>query len=297
MKAPMKNFVAAALLMLWTTRPLLADQEDPCANYGRVLAYSRTSDAATATLILHEPKTGAEIQMKVPRNFVAIYGNLTDGPQCQLAFELMWPQMTAGGLEKEDQKRTRDRMMGDFPVVRSLTIDVVVQRKPSAHWFVPNEYCFRRGNSRELKDRPYELRALDDGFGWGSHRQSDGSYRNMKELLPYPLNEANHFYFLSEDTSQMISIWCSKGAPRCQLQDNFAGFLTTTFFNAEDLADWKRYRDAVRQFLTAQTVRLTPPKAPIETGFHSDRKAPFAVCMRELGAIVGADTLREMGVD
>jgi hypothetical protein len=108
----MKQFVAAAFLILWTTRPLLADQDDPCANYGRALAYSRTSDAAIATLILREPLTGAEIEMKVPRNFVGIYGNLTDGPQCQLAFELMWPQMTAGGLAKDDQKLARDRMMG-----------------------------------------------------------------------------------------------------------------------------------------------------------------------------------------
>jgi len=292
----MKKFVAAAFLILWTTRPLVA-QDDPYANYGRALAYSQTADAEIATLILREPKTGAEIEIKVPRNFVAIYGNLTDGPQCKLAFELMWPQMTAGGLAKDVQKWVRDRMMGDVQVSRSLTIDVMVEREPWAHWFFPSEYCYRRGKSRELGDHPYELRALDDGHPWPARRQSNGSYRNMKELLPYPLNEANHFYFLGEETSQMVSISCSKGALRCQLHDNFRGFLTTTFFNAEDIANWKTYRDTVRKFLGAHTVRFTPPETPVETGFHSGRKAPFGVCMRELGTIVGADTLRQMGVD
>jgi hypothetical protein len=293
----MKNFVVAVFLVLWTAQPLLADQDDPCANYSRVLAYSRTSDAAMATLILHEPKTGAEIEMKVPRNFVGIYGNLTDGPQCQLAFELMWPQMTAGGLANNDQKWARDRMMGDAPVSRPLTIDVMVERQAWAHWFFPSEYCHQRVNSRELGDRPYELRALDDGFPWASRRQSDGSYRNMKELVPYPLNEANHFYFLSEDRSEMVSISCYKGVLRCEMRGGFAGFLTTTFFNAEDIANWRTYRDTVRQFLAAHTVRLIPPKTPVATGFHTDRKAPFGVCMRELGTFVGADTLRQMGVD
>lgn len=292
----MKNFVAATLFILSTTRPLFAAQDDPCANYGRALAYSRTADASIATLVLLEPKTGAEIEIELPRNFVGIYGNLTDGPQCQLAFELMWPQMTAGGLAQDDQKRVRDRMMGDAPAWRTLTIDVIVKREPWANWFVPSEYCYRRRNSRELTDRPYELRALDDGFPWGSHRQSDGSYRTMKELLPYPLNEANHFYLLAENTSEMISISCSKGAPRCELHDNFAGFGTITFFNADDIANWRTYRDTVRQFLAAHTVRRTPPKTPVETGVHSDRNAPFGVCMRELGPIVGPDTLQQMGV-
>jgi hypothetical protein len=293
----MKNFVAATLIILWTTGSLCADQDDPCVNYGRALAYSRTSDAAIATLALREPKTGAEIEIKLPRNFTGVYGNLTDGPQCQLAFELMWPQMTAGGLAQDDQKRVRDRTMGDAPVWRSLTIDVNVERRPWAHWFVPNAYCYERERGTELTDRPFGLRAFDDGHTWGAHRQSDGSYRNMKELLPYPLNEANQFYLLAEDASEMIRISCSKGAPRCELHDHFEGFLTTTFFNAEEIANWKTYRDAVRQFLAAHTVRITPPKTPVETGFHSDRQAPFGVCMRELKPIVGADTLRRMGLD
>jgi hypothetical protein len=261
------------------------------------LAYSRTADAEIATLILREPKTGAEIEIKVPRNFVGIYGNLTDGSQCKLAFELMWPQMTAGGLAKDDQKWARDRMMGDVQVPRSLTIDVEVERKPWAHWSFPSDYCYRRRKSRELEDHPYELRALDDSRPWPAHRQSNGSYRNMKELLPYPLNEANHFYFLVEEQNQMVSIFCSKGARRCQLHDNFRGFLTTTFFNAEDIANWKTYRDAARKFLASHTVRFTQPETPVETGFHSDRNTPFGVCMRELGTIVGADTLRQMGLD
>src|SRR4051812_22173134 len=92
--APLKKFVAAILLVLGTTGSSLAD-EDPCANYRRVLAYARTPDPAIATLTLLEPKTGAEIEMKLPRNFIGIYGNLSDGPQCRLSFELMWPQMTA----------------------------------------------------------------------------------------------------------------------------------------------------------------------------------------------------------
>jgi hypothetical protein len=293
----MKNFFAATLFTLWTTGTLVADQDDPCANYRRALAYSRTSDATIATLMLSEPKTGAEIEMKLPRNFTGIYGNLTDGPQCKLHFELMWPQMTAGGLAQDDQKRVRDRMMGDALVWRALTIDVTVERNPWAHWFVPSAYCHRRERGRELRDRPYGLRALDDGYPWASHRQNDGSYRNMRELLPYPLNDANNFYLLAEDASEMISISCSKGAPRCQLRDHFAGFLTTTFFNAEEIGHWKTYRDTVRQFLAAHTVRVTPPKTPVETGLHSDRGAPFGVCMRELEPIVGADTLRLMGLD
>jgi len=81
------------------------------------------------------------------------------------------------------------------------------------------------------------------------------------------------------------------------MRGSFAGFLTTTFFNAEDIANWKTYRDTVRRFLAAHTVRLTPPETLVETGFHTDRKAPFGACMRELGAIVGADTLRQMGLD
>ena len=119
----------------------------------------------------------------------------------------------------------------------------------------------------------------------------------MKELLPYPLNEANLFYFLSENSSETVSIFCSKGAPRCELHGNFAGFRTTTVFNAEDIANWRTYRDAVRQFLAEHTVRLIPPNTPLETGFHTDRKAPFGVCMRELGTIVRVNTLREMGAD
>ena len=96
----MKRLVAAALLVLLpgTVRA----NEDPCANYDRALAYSRTADAALATLTLYEPKTGAEIEMKLPRNFTGVQGNLTDGSQCKLAFELMWPQMTAGGLVQDD---------------------------------------------------------------------------------------------------------------------------------------------------------------------------------------------------
>jgi hypothetical protein len=293
----MKNFVAATLLVLWTTGSLLADQDDPCANYHRALAYSRTSDAAIATLALREPKTGAEIEMKLPRNFTGVYGNLTDGPQCKLAFELMWPQMTAGGLAQDDQKLVRDRMMGDAPVWRTLTIDVTVERRPWAHWFVPSAYCHQRRRGTELTDRPYGLRALDDGRAWGQHRQSDGSYRNLKELLPYPLNAANQFYLLAEDANEMIRISCSKGAPRCQLHDHFASFQTTTFFNAEEIANWKTYRDTVRQFLTTHTVRITPPKTSVETGLHSSGQTPFGACMRELEPIVGADTLRQMGLD
>ena len=181
----MKNFVAATLLVLWTTGSLRADQ-DPCANYGRALAYSRTSDASIATLALREPKTGAEIEIKLPRNFTAVYGNLTDGPQCKLAFELMWPQMTAGGLAEDDQKRVRDRMMGDVRVWRSLTIDVDVERSPWAHWFVPSAYCHQRRRGTELTDRPYGLRAFDDGLPWPLRRQSDGMLSQFKRATPVP---------------------------------------------------------------------------------------------------------------
>jgi hypothetical protein len=292
----MKNLVAATLLVLGTTGSLLADQ-DPCANYYRALAYSRTSDAAIATLTLREPKTGAEIEMKLPRNFTSVYGNLSDGPQCKLAFELMWPQMTAGGLVQDHQKRVRDRMMGDAPAWRSLKIDVSVERSPWAHWFVPSAYCHQRRSGTELADRPYGLRAFDDGRAWSRYRQSDGSYRNVKELLPYPLNAANEFYLLAEDPNEMIRISCSKGAPRCRLHDHFAGFQTTTFFSAEEIANWKTYRDTVRQFLAAHTVRVVPPKTPVETGSHSSGQTPFGLCMRELEPIVGANTLRRMGLD
>lgn len=293
---PMKNFIPATLFFLWTAGPSLADQ-DPCSDYHRALAYSRTSDAAIATLMLREPKTGAEIELRLPRNFTSVYGNLSDGPQCKLAFELIWPQMTAGGLAQDNQKRVRDRMTGDVPAWRSLIIDVAVKRSPWAHWFVPSAYCHQRRSGTELTDRPYGLRAFDDGRAWPRHRQSDGSYRNIKELLPYPLNAANEFYLLAEDANEMIRISCSKGAPRCRLHDHFASFQTTTFFNAVEIANWKTYRDTVRQFLAAHTMRVTQPTTPVETGVHSSGQTPFGACMRELEPLVGSDTLRRMGLD
>jgi hypothetical protein len=292
----MKRLFPATLLVFLPFGSLLAEQ-DPCANYRRDLAYSRTSAASIATLTLHEPKTGAEIEMKLSRNFTAIYGNLTDGPQCRLAFELMWPQLTAGGLTQDDHKRVQDRTIGDAPAMRALTIDVNVERSPWAHWFVPSAYCNDRRRGTEIADRPFGLHALDDGRAWPQRRQQDGSYRSLQELLPYPLNTANRFYLIAEDANEMIRISCSKGAPRCQLHDHFAGFQTTTFFNADDIENWKTYRDTVRRFLATHTVRVAPPHSPVETGLHASGQTPFGACMRELKSVVGADTLRRMGLD
>jgi hypothetical protein len=283
-----------AFLMLHTVGVAWA-QMDPCANYRSVLAYSRTADSSPVNLVLTEAKTGAEIELRVALNYTAIQGNLTDGAQCKIALELMWPQMTAGGLTDEQGRRVKDRMIGDMPAWRALTIDVGIEHKAWARWMIPGGYCRTRMKRTELTDRPFGLRAFDDGIAWPRHRQRDGSYRSVQELLPYPLNAANQFFFIDGDGDEMVRISCSKGAPRCQMHDHIGTLQTTILFNADDLANWRNYRDAVRQFLTAHSVRAKAGTL-LETGRHIDPAAEYMACMQSMTDVIGADTLRGMGL-
>jgi hypothetical protein len=268
---------------------------DPCSNYRQALSYSRTKDATPVTLTLSEPKTGAEVEMRLPQNFTAVTGNLTEGAQCKLAFELLWPQMTAGGLLDDSGRRVKDRVIGDMPAWRSLTIDIGMMREAWAPWMVPARYCNERSRLGELTAMPFGLRALDDRIRWPKHRQADGSYRDMKELLSYPRNSADVFYYIHDDPDEMIRIYCPKGAPRCELQDHFRGFRTTTAFEGDDLVNWKVYRDAVRHFLATYTVRVTPPRVPADHGVHTNPSGALSACMWEMDKSIGAETLRRMG--
>jgi hypothetical protein len=291
--------VLAILLASAFILPAQAD-DDPCANYRAALAYSRSSNADPVTLTMTEPKTGAEVEFTVARNFTAIHGNLSSGPQCRIGFELMWPQMTAGGLVPDNDKRVRDRMIGDTPAWRLLTIDVMVDRASWASWMVPAGYCGQRLRQSELAERPFGLRAFDDGRRWPKIRQADGSYRDMQELVSYPHAVANEFYYVdNDDTDRVVRISCSKGAPRCQLHGHFAGFNTVTFFNAEDLQNWRDYRDGVRSFLTSHLVRSVPAKTPPDPGLHSNPAPELVACMRDMAAKGRIDpaTMNRMGMD
>jgi hypothetical protein len=294
----MKLFLLAILLSFLSE---LADitaawaDGDPCGNYHQALAYSRTKDATPATLTLSEPKTGAIVEMRLPRNFTAVAGNLTEGEQCMLAFELLWPQMTAGGLVEDSGRRVQDRLIGDMPAWRSLTIDIRIMREAWAPWMVPAAYCEERSRLGEPAARPFGLRALDDRIKWPKHRQSDGSYRDMQELISYPRNSADVFYYIHDDPNEMVRIYCTKGVPSCELQDHFQGFRTTTLFDGDDLVNWRVYRDAVRHFLASYTVRVRPPGAPVDHGVHANASGALSACMWEMEKSIGATTLHNMG--
>ena len=260
---------------------------DPCYNYARDLMYAPGRDTEVVTLILDEEKTRAEIELRIPRNFTASLGNHTSGRQCAISLELMWPSMAPAGLVPESQKRIRDRAIGDFAGWRSLTVQVNIRRSPTASWLVPAHYCTRRARFAELPDKPFKLRALDDGRKWPRHIQRDYAYRNMQELTSYPLNAANMFYFVDGDTEQMVRISCTKGAPRCQLHDSINGLETIIFLEADDLANWRTYRDEIRNFLAAHVVRHVPPASAPDPG---KRPPAVAECMREMEAIAGPKT-------
>jgi hypothetical protein len=285
-------------LLLSSAGVLAAD--DPCADYRRVLSYSRTADPTPVTLILSDEKTKAEIELRLPRSYTAIRGNLEDGRQCQISLELTWPDLVPGGIVPDDRKRARDRVIGDFPTWRALTIDARIERAPALPWAVPGGYCDARERLAELEGRPFGLRAFDDQFPWPSHRQLDGSYRSMRELVRYPHNVANLFYAIDEPTGEnMVRIHCSKGAPRCQLGSQFHGLRTTTFFNGEDLENWRLYRDAVRTFLERHLIRGIPPREMPEPGLHINPSPTRVACMRDQAAHGRLDTeiLRRMGLN
>jgi hypothetical protein len=274
--------------------------DDPCADYRRTLAYSRTANPDPVTLTMTEPQTGTEVEFRIARNFTALQGNLSDGAQCGIGFELMWPQMRAGGLVPDKDKQVRDRMIGDMPAWRLLTIDVRVERSPWASWMVPAGYCGESVRRAELADRPFGLRAFDDEIRWPRQRQADGSYRDMQELMSYPLTVANQFYYVDDDnTGRMTRISCSKGAPRCQLHGHFAGFQTVTFFNGEDIANWRDYRDAVQTFLAAHLIRSGPANIPLDPGLHGNPPPALVACMRGMAAKGHIDpaTMKRMGMD
>jgi hypothetical protein len=291
-------FPLAVALFSVTTCAQAAD--DPCANYHTALAYSRTADATPVTLSMIADKTGAEIEFRVPKNYTGNHGNLTSGRQCMIALEMSWPQMSAGGLLSDNERRVRDRMIGDVPAWRTLTIDVSIDHAPWEPWMTAAGYCGDRQRRAERDERPFGLRAFDDGIRWPSHRQADGSYRTMQELVSAPLREANRFYYVDDpDTEQMVDIHCSKGAPRCRLHGHFQGFRTTTFFNAEDLENWRNYRDAVRDFLNKHLVRSKPAQAMLDPGRHINPPSELVACMKDMQTkgSIDAATLERMGLD
>jgi len=240
------------------------------------------------------------LNCQLPRSFTAIRGNLSDGRQCKISLELMWPELAPGGAVPDGRRRVRDRLLGDFPAWRALTIDVSIERKPALPWAVPGVYCRARERLTEMADRPFGLRAFDDRIRWPSHRQLDGSYRSMQELVGYPLNSANVFYAIDEaKVEDMVRIRCSKGAPRCGLESQFRDFRTTTLFNGEDLENWRRYRDAVRDFLEQHLIRSVPAQQFPEPGLSINPSPTRVACMRDqaVQGRVNAETLRRMGLD
>jgi len=122
----------------------------------------------------------------------------------------------------------------------------------------------------------------------------------MHELAGYPLNIANRYYAVEEPAVEgMVRIHCSKGAPRCRLESHFHGFRTTTLFNAEELENWRQYRDVVRVFLERHLVRNVPPQELPEPGLSINPSPTRAACMRDQAAQgrVGPEILRRMGLD
>jgi hypothetical protein len=225
---------------------------------------------------------------------------LSDGRQCKISLELMWPDLAPGGAVPDERRRVRDRLMGDLPAWRALTIDVSIERKLALPWAMPAGYCSDRERLTEMADRPFDLRAFDDQTRWPSHRQSDGSYRPMQELVGYPLNAANVFYAIDQAKAEdMVRIRCAKGAPRCGLESQFHDFRTTTHFNGEDLANWRRYRDAVRDFLERHLIRSVPAREFPEPGLSINPSPTRVGCMRDQAARgrVTGETLRRMGLD
>src|SRR3979411_2399163 len=110
----MKRLAALLTTILLLAARMACAEVSPCENYWRALAYARTADPATVTLTLDEEQTKAEIELKIARNYTAIFGNQTSGRQCLIQLELMWPSLMPGGPVPELQKRIRDRMVGDF---------------------------------------------------------------------------------------------------------------------------------------------------------------------------------------
>ena len=118
--------------------------------------------------------------------------------------------------------------------------------------------------------------------------------------MGYPLGIANLFYAVDEPTAEnMVRIHCSKGAPRCRIESHFHGFRTTTWFNGEDLEDWRQYRDVVRDFLERRLIRNVPPQEVPEPGLSINPSPTRVACMRDQAAQgrVDPEILRRMGLD
>lgn len=285
--------VFAGLLLIfgyaWTTR-------DPCWNYRGVLQYARSSDSTVVSLKLVDKITEAAIELAVPRAFVRTLGNMSSGSQCAIHLQMFWPSMTSSGHVDEREARILAGKVGDRQLWKSLTIDVWISRDRRIESAVPAGYCYRRARRVELADRPFGLRGFDDGTLWPGYRDKDGTVRSGREYATYPLNKANEFFYIDRNIDDMIWIRCGQGAARCNLHDRFNGFATKTFFNADDLENWRNYRDTVRSWLKQHLVGVWPAEKAIESGLHVNPPSAYVACMREMEEIAGPRTQHRMSI-
>jgi hypothetical protein len=75
-----------------------------------------------------------------------------------------------------------------------------------------------------------------------------------------------------------------------------ASCVRSLLINSDDLENWRNYRDVVRQFLAAHTVRNVPAQQPADPGLHINPDPDFVSCMHEMAASVGAEAMRRMGL-
>src|SRR6476646_9442930 len=118
-------------------------------------------------------------------------------------------------------------------------------------------------------------------------------------MVGYPLGIANLFYAVDEPAVEdVVRIRCSKGAPRCRLESHFHGFRTTTWFNGEDLENWRQYRDVVRDVLERRLIPSVPPQEWPEPGLSINPSPTRVACMRDQAAQghIDSETLRRMGL-
>jgi hypothetical protein len=274
-------------LLAMCSSPRLAVASDVCSNYARDLQYTRSSDPTPVELTIADDDHGAELSLRIPKTFVANVGNLTSGRQCQIALEVFWPDLSPAGPTEFSKRYTRDRPVGNMVDWRSLTIDVWLSPHIRPPWLVPALYCHEKSQNIEAADRPYGLRGFDDGIRWPRRRQADGSYRDLRDLTAYPLNQMNKFFFVDGPVQQMTRIDCTKGAARCTMEDTILGFEAKTFFNQDDLAHWRDYQTVVREFIASHTANAASARTSPDPGVYAKPAAAFIACMREMLEIAG----------
>src|SRR5687767_5432345 len=143
--------------------------DDPCKNYGSALAYTRSSDPEPVELTLIDDRTLATLAIRIPKTFIANAGSLNSGTQCRIWIEMFWPSLSPAGPTDFNERRVRDRPIGDLIGWRPLTIGVRIEPRALHSWFATSRYCGDRMRLKELEERPFGLRALDEGR-WPSHR-------------------------------------------------------------------------------------------------------------------------------